>query len=150
MPFEINLPFLNPKTLERQKVICLNCESEITMKVTRDWTTELCGGCGCSIWYPPRPDREYGVRKFVPRKIYLENKAKLFDRDKFIKEMNHKGINVKYPALKDSRLHRTLTHESEIEKGNFYKKKEDDNELIEKAKKEVEKIEKEGLTYGKR
>lgn len=147
MVFELRLPFLNPRTFERQKVICLNCEEEVTMKITRDWTTELCGGCGCTIWYPPRPDRAYGIRKFIPRKIYLENKAKFTEREKFINEMKNKGIPVKFPALQNSKIHRMLTHESEIEKGNY---REKDNELLERAKGEIEKIDKEGKGYAKK
>lgn len=130
--------FLNiSKSLERQKVICLNCESPISLKITRDWTSEICQ-CGCQLYYPPHQSRAYGVRKFIPRAIYLRNKEKEFEREKFINDMKKKGIDVKDAVLQTSKTHRCLTHETKIESGEYT---EETDALIKKTKEEIEKKE---------
>jgi len=135
-------PKLNPATLERQKMICLNCDSPVSMKITRDFTTEICED-GCLLWYPPRPDREYGVRKFISKETYLHNKY--IEREKFIREMKQKGIKVDDKTLQTSKTHRSLTYENGTERGEYFKEKE--KEFDEKIKEEREKIEKANMGF---
>ena len=60
---------------EETKVICLKCEKPISLKITPEYTSELCL-CGCTIWYPPNPKRKYSIRTFISREEYLKNKSK--------------------------------------------------------------------------
>lgn len=139
---DIFSPSLNPMTLEKQKMICLDCDSPITMKITREYTTELCYH-GCLLWYPPRPDREYGVRKFISRETYLQNKY--IEREKFIRDMKLKGIDVDDKVLQTSKVHGSLTYESKTEKGDYFD--EEEREFGEKIKEERERIEKANIGF---
>ena len=62
------------------------------------------------IRYFPKKDRDYATRTFIPKAEYEREKTMRNEREKLLKEMKEKGIDVK--IAETSKLHRTLTTES--------------------------------------
>ena len=61
----MKIPFL---TVE-DKVVCLKCKKPVSLRITDEYTSELCL-CQIILWYPPNKTRPYGIRTIISREAY--------------------------------------------------------------------------------
>jgi len=104
------IPIPKPISIE-EKWICYRCKEPISIQITKERRTELCG-CGCLIHYFPKPHRPYGMRTFVSKSEFSKDKIRAKEREKLLQEAKAKGINVK--VAKTSKFTRNVLYEPTV------------------------------------
>jgi hypothetical protein len=80
-----------------------------TLRIEKEYSTEMCG-CGCDIGYNPKPNRNYGLRKFIRAEDHQKNFKEKMEKQELMDEMKKKGIDIK--VVHKSKTGRTMADTS--------------------------------------
>ncbi len=76
-----------------------------TLHIEKEYSSELCG-CGCDLGYNPKPNRPYGLRKFISAEDHQKNFKQKMEKQELMDEMKKKGIDIN--VVHKSKVGRTM------------------------------------------